>query len=133
MKRLFVLSILLSLFLFASQEVSAQFTFFNGSGCSVRVLGGFNYNSNPCNGPTCTTPWVSVAPGTSVTLPTAGVPCLTPVFPPPPANFFGFKLLVSSTSGTSVDICSNPVSAIADCNGVPRTVQIFNFNFGAIF
>lgn len=133
MKKLLSAISLIALFLFTAQAASAQFTFFNATPCFVRILGGFNYNANPCVGPSCSTPWTSVAPFSTVTLTGAGVPCLSPSFPPPPANFFGFKLVATSTSATSVDICGSPVSAVVDCNGINRTVQIFGFNTGAIF
>jgi hypothetical protein len=133
MKKILATLSVLALFFVMHQSASAQFNFFNATPCFVRILGGFNYAPNPCAGPTCSTPWTSVAPFSSVTLTGAGVTCLSPSFPPPPANFFGYKLVISSTSATSVDICNNPVSSILDCNGMPRTVQIFSFNSGAIF
>lgn len=133
MKKLLSLFSLIALFCLTAQTASAQFTFINNTSCFVRILGGFNYAANPCLGPSCSTPWTSVAPFSTITLTGAGAPCLSPSNPPPPANFFGFKLVATNMSATSVDICNNPVSSVLDCNGVVRTVQIFNFNNGAIY
>lgn len=132
MKKLFSAIAFFTLFFLTAQLASAQFTFTNNTPCTVQILGGFNYNANPCLGPTCSTPWTTVGPFSQVTLTAAGSNCFTTITPPPTANFFGFKLAIG-LNATSVDICANPVSSILDCNGLARTVQIFNFNNGAIF
>lgn len=121
-----------AVFLLAAQLASAQFTFTNNTPCTVRVLGAFNYNANPCTGSSCSTPWVTVAPYSVAILSPAGVPCYAPIMPPSAAKFIGMKVIVGLSSSTA-SLCSNPAIPVLDCAGAPRTVQIYDFYNGAIF
>ena len=131
MKKIIPILTILAFFAFAAPTAKAQITIFNLTPCPVQVVGAYSYLPNPCTSFSCTTPTYTVPANGSFVVP--GGNCLSFSSPPPTANFIAFKLLVSPGNSTGVELCSNPVSSIRDCFGTPRTVQIFNYNFGAIY
>ena len=132
MKKFAPILALLAFFMFAAPKAEAQLNFYNGTPCPVQVFVAFSFSASPCSGPICQSNW-SVAPtGFSVIPAISSSPCLQP-FPPVGANYV--RLLVRTLPGVTagVSACGSPVTTTTDCSFAPRTVQVFGFNFAAIY
>lgn len=126
----YLLSIGLGLVMFfAADSVSAQLNFFNNTPCWVRVMGAYANNPNPCvMGPSCTSPWISVAPFSAGVLPAGNCPA------PPTPNSNYFRILINFGGGFfGASMCPNNPVPVVDCQNAPRTLQMFSFNSAAVF
>ena len=129
MKKILPLAFLLTAFFFLSNTVSAQLNFFNGTPCGIKVKASSTTNPNACIGPYCATTTYYIAPGQFFAIP-VGPNCL---ISPTPPNFRATKFYMQGGATGSVDLCTNPVQLLTDCQGNPRTFQIFPGNFAAIY
>lgn len=131
MKKHLIVTLLLGIVFFGAQVTKAQLTFWNGSGCDVKLFGVFTYNNNPCQqGPYCTTQTILAPANQTTVLP--GGPCLSPV-PPVTASFIRIGVYTQTGLFLATGSCgAAPVNYI-DCQGFPRTLQMFSPTFAAIF
>lgn len=128
-KKLLSLTLLFGIFMFLAISVSAQLTFFNGSGCVIRAKATAEQNATPCLGPTCSSATVTIAPGTFATIPIGS--CLTTVLG---LGYRAVKIDMFGGPSLAVDKCTGPNPAFFfDCTGSPRTLQILSPSVAWIF
>ena len=129
MKKFIFASVLGFIMLFAANSANAQLNFFNNTPCWVRVMGAYGNNPNPCvMGPSCVSPWISVAPFGVGVLPAGNCP-----LPPAPTSNY-FRIQINFGGGFfGASMCPNNPVPVVDCQNFPRTLQMFSFNTAAVF